>query len=373
VVDHVLHFEGGTAVPYTGGYESFVQQRQERRLSQQRAFDKQQKVVAGEADYIARNIAGQNSRQAKGRRKRLERLPRLSAPVGDEGTMALRLEIAERGGDQVAVAENVTIAVGDRTLIERFDGRVMRGDRLGIFGPNGAGKSTPAARTGRGALHPTRGSSGSAARSGRLLRSASSARYRSTRRLRRDRRAASAVGATASCRDTSAASASRETRYSDARRRSRGGERARVATGDVDADRRESFSCSTSRRITSTWRTIEVLGGRYRGDTRGTVILVSHDRAMLRALASKVWVLHERQSPSSMAASRSGRSVSEERAHAASVRAGGGGSAAARGREEAHGAARGTTRLVRRSAAAASGGGACGRAPNERSPSWSRR
>jgi len=56
VVDHVLHFEGGTAVPYATGYESFVQQRQERRLSQQRAFDKQQKVVASEADYIARNI-----------------------------------------------------------------------------------------------------------------------------------------------------------------------------------------------------------------------------------------------------------------------------------------------------------------------------
>jgi ATP-binding cassette subfamily F protein 3 len=142
VVDHVLHFEGGTATAYTGGYESFVQQRQERRLSQQRAFEKQQKVVAGEADYIARNIAGQNSRQAKGRRKRLERLPRLSTPAGEEGTMALRLDIAERGGDQVAVADHVTIAVGARTLIERFSGRVMRGDRLGIIGPNGAGKST---------------------------------------------------------------------------------------------------------------------------------------------------------------------------------------------------------------------------------------
>ena len=86
VVDHVLHFEGGTALPYSGGYEAFVQQRQERRLTQLRAFDKQQKTIASEADYIARNIAGQNSKQAKGRRKKLERLPRLSAPIGEEGT-----------------------------------------------------------------------------------------------------------------------------------------------------------------------------------------------------------------------------------------------------------------------------------------------
>ena len=56
--------------------------------------------------------------------------------------MTLRLDIAERGGDQVAVADKVTLAVGERTLIERFSGRVMRGDRLGIIGPNGSGKST---------------------------------------------------------------------------------------------------------------------------------------------------------------------------------------------------------------------------------------
>jgi ATP-binding cassette subfamily F protein 3 len=64
VVDHVLHFEGETATPYIGGYEAFVAQRTERRLSTQRAFEKQQRTVAAEADYIRRNIAGVNSRQA---------------------------------------------------------------------------------------------------------------------------------------------------------------------------------------------------------------------------------------------------------------------------------------------------------------------
>src|ERR671933_826413 len=103
VVDHVLHFEGGTATPYAGGYQAFIRQRAERRLTQQRAFDQQQRFITKEGGYIARNIAGQNSRQAKGRRKRLERLPRLTAPVGVEDTMALRLEASERGGDQVAV------------------------------------------------------------------------------------------------------------------------------------------------------------------------------------------------------------------------------------------------------------------------------
>src|SRR5881398_3452222 len=45
VADHILHLEGGTAIPYAGGYESFITQREERRLSQQRTFDKQRKLI----------------------------------------------------------------------------------------------------------------------------------------------------------------------------------------------------------------------------------------------------------------------------------------------------------------------------------------
>src|SRR5256886_13580541 len=86
--------------------------------------------------------AGQNTKQAKGRRKRLERLPRLNPLIGAEGTMALRFEVAERGGDQVVTARNASVAVGARTLVERFSGTLERTGVLGIIGRNGAGKST---------------------------------------------------------------------------------------------------------------------------------------------------------------------------------------------------------------------------------------
>jgi ATP-binding cassette, subfamily F, member 3 len=56
VVDHVLHLESATALPYAGDYEAFVQQRTERRVAQQRAFDKQSRVIASEEDFIRRNI-----------------------------------------------------------------------------------------------------------------------------------------------------------------------------------------------------------------------------------------------------------------------------------------------------------------------------
>ncbi len=144
--DHVMHFEGGTAFTYTGGYQSFVTQREERRLTQQRQFDQQQKKIASEMDYIARNLAGQNTRQAKGRRKLLARMPRLSAPIAGDGVMALRLTAGTRSGDRVAEAEHVTVAVTShsvtRELVKDVSVVLERNEVVALVGPNGAGKST---------------------------------------------------------------------------------------------------------------------------------------------------------------------------------------------------------------------------------------
>ena len=142
VVNHVLHLEDLGAAPYDGGYAHFVRQRAERRLSQTRAFDKQSKSIAREEDYIRRNIAGQNTKQAKGRRKRLEWLPRLSPPPDDDGSMAVRFLPGDRGGDLVAIFEHARVEIGDRTLLLDFTEWVRRGDVVGLIGPNGAGKST---------------------------------------------------------------------------------------------------------------------------------------------------------------------------------------------------------------------------------------
>ncbi len=142
VADHVLHVEAGTAVAYSCGYEAFVQLRIERRMALQRSVDKQNKVVAKEEDYVRRNLAGVNSRQAKGRRKRLVRLPRLSAPPSEEDSMALRLDNFDRGGDQVLVTQKLKVTMGENVLLRDFTGMISRGERIALVGPNGTGKST---------------------------------------------------------------------------------------------------------------------------------------------------------------------------------------------------------------------------------------
>ena len=142
MADHVLHFEGGTAFAYTGGYASFIAQREEKRLTQQRQFDQQQRKITSEEDYIARNLAGQNTRQAKGRRKLLARMPRLSSPIGEDGVMGLRLTAGNRSGDRVVETEHATVAVESRVLIKDLTVVLERGEVVALVGPNGAGKST---------------------------------------------------------------------------------------------------------------------------------------------------------------------------------------------------------------------------------------
>ena len=142
VCTHILHVEARSGEWYKGNYSQFVPQRAERRLTRERELQKQIAYVKKEEEYIRRNLAGVNSFQAKGKRKRLERLPRLAPPPGDPAAMSLRFEPAERGGDQVVAVKDLRVEVPDRVLVEDFTAVLRRNDFVALVGPNGAGKST---------------------------------------------------------------------------------------------------------------------------------------------------------------------------------------------------------------------------------------
>jgi ATP-binding cassette subfamily F protein 3 len=318
VADHVLHVENGTATPYTGGYAAFVTQYAERRLTQQRAADRQRRVADKEQDYIRRNIAGQNSRQAKGRRKRLERLPRLSPPPSADGTMAVAFDVRERGGDQVLEARDARIAIEGRTLVRDLGAFIMRGDRVGLIGPNGAGKST--------LLETIVGRRHTAAGELRLGGSISAAYYRqdlaqvplgkSLYDIINDLRPLWTRGQIQGHLGRFGFSGDEVLRRADTLS---GGERARVALAMIMLSGANLliFDEPTNHLDVESIEALEDAVERY----PGTVLLVSHDRALLRALATRVWVLHEQRITTFDGSFAEWEVVSAERAHAATVAA----------------------------------------------------
>ena len=324
VADHVLHFEGQTATSYVGGYASFVMQRNERRLTQQRAFEKQQKTISHEQDYIARNIAGQNSRQAKGRRTRLARLPRLSQPLFDDDAMAIRFDVTQRGGDRVAIAEKATIAVTDagtgvrRTLVEAFTGSLRRGEVLGLVGPNGAGKSTfLKALVGQQGVDAGELRVGSGIDVGYYRQDMSQVPLDKTlydiiadlrptweRRLIQGHLGRFGFSGEEVQRRPETLS---------------GGERARVALAMLMLSRSNLLILDepTNHLDVESIEALEDALDRY----DGTAILVSHDRELLRGLTVKLWVLHDTHITEFDGGFGEWESVSTERERAASVRA----------------------------------------------------
>jgi ATP-binding cassette subfamily F protein 3 len=318
VVDHVFHLESGTAVAYAGDYDAFIRQRTERRLSQQRAFAKQSRTLAAEEDYIRRNIAGQNSAQAKGRRRRLERVSRLSPPPGEEGAMALRLAADERGGDQVLVASDVRLEVEGRTLLDDFSARVGRGDLIGFVGPNGAGKST-LIRAIVGDRAPDAGEI-------RVPDSVRIAHYRQDlAQVPQDRTLYEIIaglrppwgrgpiqghlgrfGFSGDSVQRRAASLS-------------GGETARVALAMMMLSG-ANFLIFDEPTNHLDVESIEALEDAIE-EFDGTVLLVSHDRALLRTLTTRMWVLHRERITDFDGGFTEWEVASAERDHAAAVAA----------------------------------------------------
>ncbi len=285
-VNHVLHVSGRTTTAYRGGYTAFVTQRAERNLALERQVAQQRKVIAKEEDYIRRNIAGQNSAQAKGRRARLERLPRLSPPPGEGEAMSVTFAPADRGGDQVLVVERLRVTIGERTLVRDFSTVARRGDVIALVGPNGAGKSTLLA-TVLGAREPAAGEArlgvGVVAEWFRqdltqvpedktIYDCIAQVRGRWTRGHIQNHLGCFGFSGDDVLRNTSILS---------------GGERARVAlslltlrpanllvldepTNDLDVESIEALEDGLE-------------------EYEGSVLLVSHDRAFLRELATRVW------------------------------------------------------------------------------------
>jgi ATP-binding cassette subfamily F protein 3 len=148
-LDHVVNqvWEMTPAMEeYRGNYSAYVRQREERYQRRMEEYTSQQDFINKEEDYIRRNMAGQNTRQAKGRLKRLERLlseAKLTPPTKNR-QFKFRMTSSGRSGGLVLRTYQLEVGYADNreVLFKVPDLTLQRGECAAIIGPNGAGKTT---------------------------------------------------------------------------------------------------------------------------------------------------------------------------------------------------------------------------------------
>jgi ATP-binding cassette subfamily F protein 3 len=155
-VTHVAHIENQRLSLYSGNYSSFEEQRAARLAGQQALFEKQQREIAHITQFVERFKAkATKARQAQSRLKALDRLERV-APAHVDMPFDFEFPTPARAPSPLLTLEDAALGYAGRTVLEGVQLTLPPGARLGLLGANGAGKST-LIRTIAGELPPLRG------------------------------------------------------------------------------------------------------------------------------------------------------------------------------------------------------------------------
>jgi len=139
----VVETERGISTTYLGNYSSYLEQKEFNRQAQMSAYERQQKEIAKQEEFVERfRASATRSTQAKSREKQLEKMEEIDAPDANVKTLKFRFPTAPRSGQEVVKIEDLTHSFDDKILFLGANLLVERGDRIAFLGPNGSGKST---------------------------------------------------------------------------------------------------------------------------------------------------------------------------------------------------------------------------------------
>ena len=132
-----------TMTTYKGNFSTYLPQKEAADALRQKQHDADVALAEKLQDYVDRNLVrASTTKMAQSRRRQLEKLEITEAPKDETNQLKFRFEYDVEPWNELVLLKNLTIKIGERTLLEPFTYTVCRGQRLIIAGPNGAGKST---------------------------------------------------------------------------------------------------------------------------------------------------------------------------------------------------------------------------------------
>ena len=140
-VSRVFCMENGGLKGYKGNYSEYELLRILENITISREAERLGNKIAKLEEYVRRNKAGVNSKQARGRESQLQKLKPIQVTKVDHG-LAISLGSGGRSGDRVLLMEDLSITYGERTLFSKVKLDLRRGDRVALLGKNGIGKTS---------------------------------------------------------------------------------------------------------------------------------------------------------------------------------------------------------------------------------------
>ncbi len=142
VIGHIAHVEQQGIRLYTGNYSAFEEQRAERLAQQQVSYVKQQQSIAHMQSFIDRFKAkATKAKQAQSRIKALERMQRIG-PAHIDSPFRFHFKAPKAMPTSLLRIDHASVGYGELTVLKQINFSLIPGERIGLLGLNGAGKST---------------------------------------------------------------------------------------------------------------------------------------------------------------------------------------------------------------------------------------